>query len=319
MLPFQLTPVYKDYLWGGTKLKTQFHKQTDLQCVAESWELSAHHDGDSVIAGSELAGMTLSEFVKRFPQLVGTRFYGHTEFPVLVKLIDANKNLSVQVHPDDVFAQKEENAQGKTEMWVILDCEPGAFLYFGFEHPVSEEEVRRRISDGTITEILQKVPVEKGDVYFIPAGTVHAIGAGILLAEIQQNSNTTYRVYDFGRLDQDGRPRALHVEKALEVAKREPASLDAPNAGDLGMNAEYRIRRLAKCGYFNSEMLELSGRYIREMDHSTFVFLLCTDGSAKFCCNENEWELSKGENFFIPSDQTGFTLSGDGTFLITTL
>lgn len=319
MLPFRLTPVYKDYLWGGTTLKTQFQKQTNLQRVAESWELSAHRDGDCILADGERSGMPFSKFVQEYPQLLGTRYQGHAEFPILVKLIDAKKNLSVQVHPDDDYAKRVENGQGKTEMWVILDCEPDAFLYFGFRNAVSTAEVRARLSDGTITEVLQKVPVKKGDVFFIPAGTVHAIGAGILVAEIQQNSNTTYRVYDYGRLDADGRPRALHIEKALEVADRKPAKREAPNAGVLETSAEYSVACLAQCRYFHVEMLNLSGRYIRKMDHSTFVFLLCTAGAADLRCGESEWNMTKGENLFIQSDHAEFSVSGRGNFLIITL
>ncbi|MBE6905855.1 MAG: class I mannose-6-phosphate isomerase [Ruminococcaceae bacterium] len=319
MLPFQLIPVYKDYLWGGTKLKEEFHKQTDLERIAESWELSAHPDGESIIADGDYSGTKFSEFVKQVPEFMGTRFSVHTNFPVLVKLIDAQKPLSIQVHPDDAYARRNENGLGKTEMWYILGAEPGAFLYFGCRHIVSKEEMRCRLSDGTVTEILQKMPVKKGDVFFIPAGTIHAIGAGILLAEIQQNSNTTYRVYDYGRLDVNGKPRALHLEKALEVADLRPASADAPNAAVLERTAGYSVRRLARCDYFNVEKVELDGSYIREMDGGSFVFILCTDGDAKICYNGAERTIFKGGNLFIPSCLSEVTLSGQGSFLFTTL
>lgn len=319
MLPFQLTPAYKDYLWGGTKLKEEFHKQTDLERVAESWELSAHPDGESIIAEGDYSGTKFSEFVKQVPELLGTRFSVHTKFPVLVKLIDAQKPLSIQVHPDDAYALRNENGLGKTEMWYMLSAIPGAFLYFGCRQEISKEEMRRRLLDGTVTEILQKMPVKKGDVFFIPAGTIHAIGAGILLAEIQQNSNTTYRVYDYDRLGADGKPRALHLEKALEVAALRPASADAPNAAVLERTAGYSARRLARCDYFNVEEVVLDGSYTRKTNGDSFVFILCTDGEATLCCDSAARKIFQGGNLFIPSCHSAFTMSGRGSFLFTTL
>lgn len=319
MLPFRLTPAFKDYLWGGTKLKEEFHKQTALGRVAESWELSAHPDGDSIIADGEYSGTKFSEFVKQFPELLGSRYSIHTKFPLLVKLIDAKQPLSIQVHPDDAYALCNENGLGKTEMWYILSAEPGAFLYFGCRKEISQEEMRHRLSDGTVTEILEKMPVKKGDVFFIPAGTIHAIGAGILLAEIQQNSNTTYRVYDYGRLGADGKPRALHLEKALEVADLRPARADAPNAAELEKTAGYSVRRLARCDYFNVEEVALDGSYTRKMEDGSFVFILCTDGTAKIGCNSAERTIFKGGNLFIPCCYSEFTMSGRGSFLFITL
>lgn len=188
--------------------------------LAESWELSCHKDGSSVIANGPYAGMTLPEYLARFPDAAGSRCERFPAFPVLFKLIDAKDKLSVQVHPSDDYALREEGKYGKTEMWVVLDCVPGAELIYGFSAPITREEMRRRIEAGTLLEVVNRVPVHPGDVFFIEAGTLHAIGAGIVIAEIQQSSNLTYRVYDYDRRDAQGNPRQLHIEKALAVAER---------------------------------------------------------------------------------------------------
>lgn len=317
MRPFKLLPAYKDYLWGGTKLKTIFHKPTEFETVAESWELSAHPDGDGVIAQGEYAGMRFSEFVRDHPEALGTKGAGGN-FPILIKLIDAAKSLSIQVHPDDAYALREEGEPGKTEMWYILDCEPGAFLYFGLDREITREELRRRLIDGTITEILYPAPVHKGDVFFICAGTIHAIGAGILLAEIQENSNTTYRVYDFGRIGADGKQRPLHIEKALDVADLKPAERQAPGAAFLEETPDYTLRRLAACEYFRVEQLALSGEYRRLLDGGSFISLLCTDGKAELDC-AGKMRVEKGDSIFLPAGHESFTLSGHGEYLITML
>lgn len=319
MQPFRLTPACKDYLWGGTKLKTTCGKRTALPILAESWELSAHPDGDGVIATGEFAGTPFSRFVAEHPEALGRDCAGMEEFPILIKLIDAAQFLSIQVHPDDEYARRIEGGRGKTEMWYIVDCEPDAFLYFGFERVIPAEEMRRRIADHTITEVLHKAPVRKGDVFFIGAGTIHAIGAGILLAEIQQNSNTTYRVYDFGRVGADGKARQLHVEKALDVTLRAPASAEAPGAAELMRTADFSLRRLAKCDYFTVDRLALSGRYSRQMDGGSFLSALCTAGEATLSCGGGDFPLRVGESLFIPADAPGFTLAGSGELLITTV
>lgn len=319
MLPFKLSPAYKDYLWGGTKLKTDYYKESTLAVVAESWELSAHPDGGASIATGKLAGMPFERFVQEKGSLLGTDYPTSEEFPILIKLIDAKNCLSIQVHPDDTYARRVEHGQGKTEMWYILDCEPDAFLYFGFEREISPDEARRRIADNTITEVLHKSPVKRGDTFFIRAGTVHAIGAGIVLAEIQQNSNTTYRVSDFGRLGADGKPRALHVEKALAVSDLAPANMVAPGAGEAENGAGYTARRLASCDYFTVERVRLSGAYERQMDGTTFVAVLCVAGNAALLCGGALLPLRQGDCAFVPADCGGFTLDGAGELLLTTL
>lgn len=204
--PFLLHPAGKDYLWGGNRLHTLFGKQIPLHPLAETWECSTHPDGCSIVASGVDKGKTLTEVLQQHPEFLGAKTSGTGDLPVLVKLIDAAKDLSVQVHPDDAYAQQyEHEPNGKTEMWYILEAEPEASLIYGFSKPMQPEQLDTCLKENTILSYLQKIPVKKGDVFLIPAGTVHAIGAGIVLAEIQQSSNLTYRLYDYNRTDATGK------------------------------------------------------------------------------------------------------------------
>ena len=214
----KLTPSCKDYLWGGSRLRTDFGVQSDLNPLAEAWVLSCHPDGPSYLPD----GTMLADYLAAHPEAAGTDCKKFEMFPVLTKFIDAKNSISIQVHPSNEYALEHEHQYGKTEMWYVLDCEPGAFLYYGFDHEISREELEERIRNNTLTEVLNAVPVKKGDCFFIPSGTLHAICKGVVVAEVQQNSNVTYRVYDYGRVGADGKPRALHVKQALEVMRRTP-------------------------------------------------------------------------------------------------
>lgn len=216
-------PAFKDNLWGGTKLRTVFGKKCDYDIIAESWELSAHPAGQSVIADGVYAGMFFGEFIEKIGKSsLGWKCASLESFPILIKFIDAMKPLSIQIHPDDDYALENENEYGKNEMWYVVDCEPGAFLYCGLNRKVDKDELRTRIENNTITEVLNKIEVKPGDCVFVKAGTIHAIGAGILICEIQQNSNSTYRMYDYDRRDRFGNARELHIDKALDVVDTEP-------------------------------------------------------------------------------------------------
>ena len=217
--PFLLKPAGKDYLWGGDRLNYDFKKNIDMSPLAETWECSTHPDGMSIVASGEFCGQSLSDVLKAHPEFSGTHPHTKDELPILIKFIDAKKDLSVQVHPNDDYARKYENGQlGKTEMWYVLDASPHARLVYGLNHRTSKNTIRQAIEKGQLEKYLQKVPIQKDDVFYIEAGTVHAIGAGALIAEIQENSNLTYRLYDYDRVGKDGKKRPLHVEKALEVA-----------------------------------------------------------------------------------------------------
>lgn len=316
MQPFKLIPAYKDYLWGGTKLKEQFNKQSPLKIVAESWELSAHPDGPSVIANGPLTGTDFGTFVQTHPEEWSAEAAADTPFPILVKFIDAAQSLSIQVHPNDEYAWRVEGEPGKTEVWIILDAEEDAFLYLGFEREISKEEFRQHIQQNTLLEVLHKHPVKKGDVVFIPAGTVHAIGAGILLAEVQQSSNSTYRVYDFGRVGADGKTRPLHIEKAVDVSVLKPASTQVPGAQLLQDMDGCKIKRLVGCPYFTIDEITLSGTTALSVN-GEFVALLCLQGSAVLASQTGDTiSVNLGETVFIPAKEAKtLTLTGDAVLL----
>ena len=302
--PVKLTPALKDYLWGGVRLKTEFNKNCDFDRVAESWELSAHKDGQSVVSGGAYDGLTLSAYVDALGKgALGTNSQKYDYFPLLIKLIDAKGDLSVQVHPSDAYALEHEGEYGKTEMWYVLDCDEGAALYYGFTRDVTREEYEAAIRDGKLTEILNRVDVKRGDVFFIPSGTVHAIGAGILICEIQQNSNTTYRVYDYNRRDKDGNLRPLHVAKALEVSnlQKSPDLPATPDGADI---------LLAACEYFEVRRLRIDGTATVSADETSFVSLMATEGAGTLTYEGGEIAFEKGDSLFIPAQNATFTVSG---------
>lgn len=311
--PVKLSPAFKDYLWGGEKLKTDYNKVSSLTPLAESWELSAHPDGESFVSGGEYDGLTMTELIK----VLGTSALGKNAerfnyFPVLIKFIDAKGDLSIQVHPDDAYALQNEGEYGKTEMWYILDSDEGACLYYGFSRDVTEEEFKGSITNGTLTDLLQRVPVKKGDVFFIPAGTVHAIGAGIVICEIQQNSNTTYRVYDYNRRDKNGALRPLHIEKALAVAslKKAPEHTETPSGADV---------LLASCDYFTVRRLQVCGKISISVTEDAFSSLIVTDGNGLLRMNGEVLPFRKGDSIFIPAQNATCTMEGNGELILTTV
>lgn len=303
--PVKLSPAFKDYLWGGERLKTEFNKNTDMTPLAESWELSAHKDGQSIVTTGDYAGLTLTDYVNALgKEVLGTACGKYDCFPLLIKLIDAKGDLSVQVHPSDEYALEHEGEYGKTEMWYILDCDEGAALYYGFAKDTTREEYEAAIKEGRLTNILNRVPVKRGDVFFIPAGTVHAIGAGILICEIQQNSNTTYRVYDYNRRDKNGNLRPLHVEKALAVSdlKKSPALPEIPDGADV---------LLAECGYFEVRRLRFSGEGTVTASGESFTALTVTEGEGTLVYDGGELDFAKGDTLFIPAQEKSFAVKGN--------
>lgn len=320
MYPMKLTPPCKDYLWGGSKLRTQFHKQSDKKIIAESWELSCHKDGPSVIANGEYAGKTLQEYINEAgKEALGAHGAAFDEFPVLIKLIDARDNLSVQVHPDNDYALKAEGEYGKTEMWYIVDCDEGASLIYGFDHEITKEEFKARIENNTLLEAVNTVPVKKGDVFFISAGTLHAIGKGIVIAEIQQNSNTTYRVYDFGRVGADGKPRALHIDKALDVTKLTRPERGAEPQGGREQHNGYASTLLSSCEYFTVSRLEVQDAATLTAGGESFHALLCLEGGAALSSLHGDIELQKGDCVFLPANFGEYRVKGACELLLTTV
>lgn len=318
MKPVKLIAPLKDYIWGGTKLKTEYGKKTELSKVAEAWELSCHKDGSSVIEDGEYKGLTLPEYIeKRGKEILGTSCEKFEYFPVLIKLIDAKDNLSVQVHPNNDYAMRVEGEYGKTEMWYIVDCDEGASLLYGFKNEISRDEFRKRIENNTLLEVANSVPVKKGDVFFIEAGTLHAIGKGILIAEIQQNSNTTYRVYDYGRVGADGKPRQLHIDKAIDVTSltrpsREPKPQGSPAKVEGGVQT-----LLSKCEYFTVYTLSVDGKMELCADKTSFNSLLLLNGNLSLDFNGESMKLKKGDSIFIEADTGSYSLSGKGEAILT--
>lgn len=318
MTPVKLAPAFKDYLWGGTKLRTEFNKNCDYEKIAESWELSCHKDGPSTLCSGDDSGLTLSEYIEKHGrEVLGTNCKKFDNFPVLIKLIDAKDNLSVQVHPDNEYALRVEGEYGKTEMWYIVDCEPGATLLYGFEKEISKEEFLRRIEDNTLLDVVHSVPVKKGDVFFIQAGTLHAIGKGILIAEIQQNSNTTYRVYDYGRVGADGKPRQLHVEKAAEVTELAPAKPYPEQPVE--QKEGYTSRLLSQCEYFHVSLIDVSTTASMTVDSSSFQHLLILEGFVTLTHDGREMKISKGESVFLPAGMGDYSVVGECQMILTTV
>lgn len=301
---WKLTPACKDYLWGGEKLREKYHIESDCEPLAEAWMLSCHPDGMSRLAEGEMKGLTLPEAALKYPgNFFGRRCAAFAEFPMLVKLIDAKRDLSVQVHPDDDYAERMEHQSGKAEMWVVLEAEPGAALYYGFARAVSRDEIEKSLAEHTLTDLLRRVPVQPGDVFYIPPGTVHAIGAGMVIAEIQQSSNVTYRLYDYGRLGADGKPRSLHVEQSLAVLKPGPVEQDWDFGGHLGRHKNFTVDLLQK---------NAAGC----CDGESFAGLLVTAGEGELLCGGEAKPVRVGECVFLPADAGEWQLRGRTTALL---
>lgn len=309
----KLKPSCKDYLWGGHRLAEEYGIQSDKDVLAEAWVLSCHPDGPCVIVNGPNAGKTLAQYIQENgSQALGTHCRRFRDFPILVKFIDAAQNLSVQVHPGNRYALAEEHQYGKTEMWYVMDAAPNSFLYYGFKREVSQEEFARRIQEDTLLEVLNAVPVQKGDVLFIESGTIHAIGAGILIAEIQQNSNVTYRVYDYGRVGKDGKKRDLHIEKALAVTNRVPI-----------LRSGRSYPHVADCDYFTVDRLNLDGSVMRKVEgavnEDSFVSILIMNGKGSISCGGARVPYQKGDSVFLPAGSGAYTMEGSCDALITTI
>lgn len=307
----KLSPACKAYLWGGRRLREEYHVRSEQDVVAEAWELSCNDAGCSIISQGEDAGMTLKEYIEENGRkILGKNCRRFRQFPILTKLIDAKDNLSIQVHPGDAYAKEKENSYGKTEMWYVLDAAPGAYLYYGFSKSISREEFEKRILENTLPEVLNKVPVKKGDVFFIKAGTIHAICAGIVIAEIQQNSDLTYRVYDYGRVGADGRTRQLHIKEALEVTDTKAVKPPASFAPHLGT-----------CEYFTVDkaVVQEDADWHGTVDDTSFLHILIVDGSGSVSAEGESTWLKRGDSVLLTAGSRDVTISGACQALLTTI
>ena len=289
----KLRPVFKDYLWGGTELKKEFCVD-DLSIVAEAWMLSTHPDGQSMVVGGKYDGKTLCEALSLMDGALGKNCEKFENFPQLIKLIDAADRLSVQVHPSDDYALEHEKQYGKTEMWYILNAEKGAGIYYGLKSDITKEEFERHIKENTLTDALNFIEVKKGESYFIPAGTIHAIGKGLLIAEIQQNSNATYRIFDYGRTDKFGNQRELHIEKAKAVSVLSVSDVSGIIKADNLLE-----RTLVSSKYFTVSEINVCDTFTHYTADS-FACVIVLDGNGTL----NDFTTKKYDTFFIPADVT---------------
>ena len=305
--PLKLKSVLKDYLWAGTRISSEFGKsENPNEKIAESWELAVHKNGVNIIENGEYAGKTLEDLFNLDKSIISPD-YKSDRFPVLIKYIDAGQDLSVQVHPDDDYAYRVENESGKTEVWYIIDAKPDSELIYGLNDDYTREQLQNLINENRFGECLNYVKVKPGEVYFIPAGLVHAIGEGILIAEIQQNSDTTYRFYDYNRLGADGKLRELHIEKALDVCIKTKSSTK-------------NIKSKTSCEYF--DVKKITGVDFILDSIKSFVSVVCIDGKGGIICGEKTYEIKKGDSYFIPAGIKNCEIkkiNKDFTFLLTTL
>lgn len=334
--PMMLRPTGKDYLWGGRRLNDEFEKNIDMFPLAETWECSTHPDGPSFITGGEYDGMKLSDVLKKHPEYLGTHLKGRNrldtsgrtdrtdageaELPILIKFIDADKDLSVQVHPDDEYAREHEEGQrGKTEMWYVLDAAKDARLIYGLNRDMTVDGMRQAINNGTLNRYLQTVPVKKDDVFFVEAGTIHALGAGILVAEIQENSNLTYRLYDYDRTDRKGNKRELHIEKSLRVARLKSVSEPRQPLRVLKYRQGAASELLCRCRYFEVYRMlintERRQRVTYQADSMSYRVLLCVNGCGTISYEDESMNFYKGDCIFVPADSVELNLHGQAQFL----
>ncbi|MBQ9902666.1 MAG: class I mannose-6-phosphate isomerase [Clostridia bacterium] len=322
--PFMLAPAAKSYLWGGSRLNDDFGKNIDMDPLAETWECSTHPSGQSTVCSGEFQGMALGDILNFRPDFLGSHpleiTRGRLELPILIKLIDAKNDLSVQVHPDDNYALTHENSLGKTEMWYVLDAKRGASLVYGFNQDMTQQRVRDALEDQTIGNYLNCVPVHKNDLFYIEAGTVHAIGAGALIAEIQENSDVTYRLYDYDRVGKDGKKRPLHIDQAMNVINLKSSDAPRQPMRVLRYRNGAASELLIRCRYFQVERLLLNTEIHRSLWYfqtgsNSFHALLCVDGCGVLYGEGVMLPFFKGDCIFVPAASIPLKLHGKAQIL----
>lgn len=311
--PLLFDPILKERIWGGTKLKTMFNKPITSEITGESWELSEVKGDVSIVSNGSYKGKSLTQLLNDFPdQLLGTKVHARfgKQFPLLFKFLDAREDLSIQVHPNDKLAKKRHNSLGKTEMWYVMQADPGARIIVGFEQKSSPEQYLSSLESHSILDLLHKVNAQKGDVFFLETGTVHAIGAGLVIAEIQQTSDITYRIYDFDRKDANGNTRELHVDQALDAinynltdTKKEYAK--KPNESNVMVN----------CAYFTTNYIPLDGSANILKNGESFTVYMCVGGSFKLRVGAETQAYKTGDTVLLPAALTSFSLEGKAELL----
>lgn len=304
MYPFKFKSIYKELVWGGNQLQLLFNRNLPSDKVGESWDICTHKNGTSVVANGNLAGKTLQELLEIYPaQIVGTKASKSGRFPLLIKWIDANDKLSIQVHPADDYAYRVEGEPGKTEAWYIMTAKDNARIVYGLAENMSRERFTAAIDAGNVGDTLRYVPVKTGDMIFVPAGLVHALLEGVVVCEVQQNSDTTYRVYDYDRIDTAGKSRELHINKALDVIdfKTQPST-------------DFSKRKI-ECKYFSMEEIELNGRQ-QERTAGQFIAYCVISGRGGISYRDLREELYLGDSVLVPACLEEIVLEGDGLRLL---
>jgi len=314
LYPIRFRPALKETMWGGNALKERFRKKAAAGAlIGESWEITGMTGDSSTVANGYLKGNTLEEIAEVYmDELLGESVYDRfgIEFPLLIKIIDANDRLSIQVHPDDRLAEERHHAWGKTEMWYVIDAKPGAVIYSGFRKKITKEEYLERLAAKTLGEVINATPVRAGDAFFIPAGMVHAIGEGVLLAEIQQTSDVTYRIFDWDRTDASGQPREMHTSLALDAIN---FNLDSSNL----IRKEPELNKtvlLAQSQYFNTSVIRFDSPIIKDYSLTdSFIIYICTESMAVIECFGHREELRAGETLLIPASAESVIIIPQGT------
>lgn len=311
--PLTFNPIFKDRIWGGTKLKTVFNKQILSEKTGESWEISTVPNDVSIINNGFFKDKNLNELISEYPnEILGTTVYKQfgKQFPLLFKFLDAQQDLSIQVHPNDELAAKRHNSFGKTEMWYIMQADENARIIVGFKENSNADEYVSNLKNKSLLEILDQRNVKKGDVFMLETGTVHAIGAGMIVAEIQQTSDITYRIYDFDRKDADGNERELHIDLAL----------DAINYNKVDAQRDYKkeenkTNKIIDCKYFTTNFIPLNGKVSFEKSTESFTVYMCIDGNFSIIVNNEIFKYKKGDTILIPAQITNFEVNGIASLL----
>lgn len=313
LYPLVFEPILKERIWGGTKLQSILGKKISSQTTGESWEISTVSGDVSVVKNGFLEGKSLNELLEKHPEeILGTKVYKQfgKQFPLLFKFLDAREDLSIQLHPNDELAKKRHNSFGKTEMWYVMQADEGARIIVGFKEKSSPEEYLQHLENKTLTTILEEIPVKKGDMFFLETGTIHAIGAGIVIAEIQQTSDITYRIYDFDRKDAQGNTRELHNDLALEAINYD--KVEAYKKYDKTINTS---NEAVNCPYFTTNFIPLDGELTFKENSNSFKVFMCTEGEFDLVYNKEKQSFKKGETVLLPAVITDYILVGKASVL----
>ena len=311
--PLQFDPIFKDRIWGGEKLKTQFKKPIVSKTTGESWELSAVEGAISVVCNGDFKGRPITDLIDSFPnEILGTSVFARfgKQFPLLFKFLDAKEDLSIQVHPNDALAKKRHNSLGKTEMWYVMQADEGAEIIVGFKENSTPEEYLKSLESKKLLSILNQIEVHQGEVFFLETGTVHAIGAGLLIAEIQQTSDVTYRLYDYDRKDGNGNKRELHIDLALEAINFQKTETQR-----IYFKEENKSNPVVECPYFTTNFIPLTEKTEVFKNGASFTVYMCVEGSFQITMGSVEYMYKKGDTILIPAALKNYFLSGNASIL----